>query len=69
LKIWYHDDQGNSQLTALTDKNVGAIYLGNVDTEMNMYSQSGMAGALKQSGLVLMENGESRIMQELDVKI
>ncbi|HVI39023.1 MAG TPA: hypothetical protein VM577_00025, partial [Anaerovoracaceae bacterium] len=69
LKIRYQDEQGNSQLVALTDKNVGAIYLGSVETEMNMYSQSGMAGALKQSGLVLLENGESRGMQELDVRI
>ena len=69
LKIWYHDESGNSQLVALTDKNVGAIYLGNADTQMNMYSQTGMAGALKQSGLILMENGESRIMQEIDLKI
>jgi len=69
LKIWYHDEQGNSQLVALTDKNVGAIYLGSVATQMNMYCSAGMAGALKQSGLVLLENGESRIMQELDVRI
>ncbi|MBP6491751.1 MAG: hypothetical protein KA282_02145 [Clostridia bacterium] len=69
LKIWYHDETGNSQLVALTDKNVGAIYLGSIDTKMNMYSQSGMAGALKESGLVLLENGESRIMQEIDLKI
>jgi len=69
LKIWYHDELGNSHLTAITDKNIGAIYLGNVDTQMNMYSQTNMAGALKQSGLVLLENGESRIMQELDLRI
>ncbi|MEL7654540.1 MAG: hypothetical protein AAGU75_01380 [Bacillota bacterium] len=69
LKIWYHDEQGNSKLVALTDKNVGAIYLGSVDTRMNMYNQTGMAGALKQSGLVLLENGESRVMQELDLRI
>ena len=69
LKIWYHDEQGNSQLVALTDKNVGAIYLGSVETQMNMYSSSGMAGSLRESGLVLLENGESRVMQELDVRI
>ncbi len=69
LKIWYHDAEGSSRLVALTDKNIGAIYLGSVDTQMNMYSSSGMAGALRESGLVLLENGESRIMQELDVRI
>ncbi|HWQ80553.1 MAG TPA: hypothetical protein VN381_17130 [Anaerovoracaceae bacterium] len=69
LKIWYHDEQGVSRLAALTDKNVGAIYLGSVDTKMNMYSSAGMAGALRESGLVLLENGESRIMQELDVRV
>ena len=69
LKIWYTDEKGNSQLAALSDKNVGAIYLGSVDTKMNMYSSSGIAGTLRQSGLVLLENGESRVMQELDVRI
>jgi len=69
LKIWFHDEAGSSRLVALTDKNVGAIYLGSVDTQMNMYSSSGLAGALRESGLVLLENGESRIMQELDVRV
>lgn len=69
LKIWYHDEQGSSQLVALADKNVGAIYLGSIDTQMNMYNSAGMAGTLRQSGLVLLENGESRVMQELDVRI
>jgi hypothetical protein len=70
LKIWYHDEQGNSRLAALTDKNIGAIYLGSVDTQMNMYNSSAeMAGRLRQSGLVLLESGESRVMQELDVRI
>ncbi|HML38031.1 MAG TPA: hypothetical protein PKA19_11525 [Bacillota bacterium] len=69
LKIWYHDERGNSVLAALTDKNIGAIYLGSVGTQMNMYNSSGMAGTLRESGLVLLENGESRVMQELDVRI
>ena len=69
LKIWYHDEQGDSHLVALTDKDIGAIYLGSVETQMDMYSQTDMAGELKRSGLVLLENGESRIMQELDLKI
>lgn len=69
LKIWYYDEQGKSQLAALSDKNVGAIYLGSIDTKMNMYNSAGLAGTLRQSGLVLLENGESRVMQELDVRI
>lgn len=56
-------------LAALTDKNIGAIYLGSVGTQMNMYNSSGMAGTLRESGLVLLENGESRVMQELDVRV
>lgn len=69
LKIWYHDELGNSHLVALTDKNVGAIYLGSVSTQMNLYHSSGMAGQLRESGFVLLENGESRVMQELDLRI
>lgn len=69
LKIWYHDKEGISHLVALTEKNVGAIYLGHIETEMNLYAQNEIAGKLRNSGLVLLENGESRIMQELDIKI
>jgi hypothetical protein len=69
LKIWYHDEGGNSHLVALSEKSVGAIYLGHAVTQMNMYSQNGMAGRLRESGLVLLENGQSRVMQELDVRI
>ncbi len=32
LRIWTKDEQGNDQLFALGDKNIGAIYLGNIDT-------------------------------------
>lgn len=69
LKIWYHEEDGSSRLAALTDKNVGAIYLGSASTKMSLYSSAGFAGELRKSGLVLLENGESRIMQELDVRI
>ncbi len=69
LKIWYHDEAGVSRLVGLVDKNVGAIYLGNVDTAMNLYHEDEMAGALKQSGFVLLESGETRVMQEIDLKI
>lgn len=69
LKIWYHDEKGSGHLAALTDKRIGAIYLGSAETQMNQYNRNGMAGVLKRSGVVLLENGESRIMQELDLKI
>ncbi len=69
LKIWCMDSKGEKHLVALQDRNVGAIYLGFANTEMKLYGESTEAGRLRKSGLVLLENGESRIMQEMDLRI
>lgn len=69
LKIWYHDENGNAHLVALKDKNVGAIYLGSVSTGLDMYSGNENTARIRESGLVLLENGESRVMHELDLRI
>jgi len=69
LKIWSTDSQGENHLVAIKDKNVGAIYLGFAKTEMNVRSSEQSVGKLQKSGLVLLEGGESRMMQEIDLRI
>ncbi len=69
LKIWISDGHGGMRLIALKDQKVGAIYLGSVETEAKLYSGNQQAARLKRTGLVLLENGESRVMQELDLRI
>ena len=69
LKVWCADSRGEKQLVALKEKGVGAIFLGSVNTEMNIYDSGERAGKLQKSGLVLMENGQGRMMQEIDLRI
>lgn len=67
LKIWV--DQADNQATiSLAEAGVGAIYLGNVPFEYTMRSsEGGLQGQSKQAGLVLMENGEAKTSQAIDL--
>jgi hypothetical protein len=72
LKIWYHEADGTSRLVALLDKNIGAIYLGHASTRMDLYSGTSTtekAGILRETGFALTESGQTRVVQELDLKI
>ena len=59
LKIWIKDSDGNDKLYSLKEKNVGAIYLGNADTDYTLRSDSSgtINGAIKKSGIFLYEDG------------
>ncbi len=67
LKIWTKDETGKDKLFALTDKNIGAIYLGNIDANYNYKDMNNEAKAVnKKMGLYLGENGNTGTVQELD---
>ncbi|MCR5399627.1 MAG: hypothetical protein K6E68_08880 [Lachnospiraceae bacterium] len=59
LKIWIKDADGNDILYSLRDKNVGAIYLDNVDTNYGRRSDitGDLNGAVRRSGIFLYEDG------------
>lgn len=70
LKIWVKDLNGNDALYSLKDKNVGAIYLGSVDTNLILRSETSgkINGALRRSGLFLYEDGSGAgLMSHLDI--
>ncbi len=70
LKIWIKDAQGNDTLYSLKDKNVGAIYLGNVDTGFGIRSNTTghLNGAIRRTGLFLYEDGTGvGTMSHLDI--
>ncbi|MFA6196429.1 MAG: hypothetical protein WC656_07270 [Sulfurimonas sp.] len=70
LVIWTKDDEGVENLYTLKEKNVGAIYLGNVNTEFTLGDSTQNAqGLLKESGIFLKESGGVGTMQEVDLKI
>lgn len=69
LKVWKKDAAGNDVLTGLKDSDVGAIYLGAVNTAFshkNMENNNTQA-VVRQSGFFLHEsNGSAGVMQQID---
>lgn len=59
LRIWTTDEEGTGELSALKSKNVGAIYLGNVNTDFTLRSATsgGINGAIRRTGIFLYEDG------------
>ncbi|MBO6128782.1 MAG: hypothetical protein J6P79_07790 [Pseudobutyrivibrio sp.] len=57
LKVWTKDSDGNDKLLNLKEADVGAIYLGNVNTEFNYKDIAGETDAvLRKSGIYLKES-------------
>ncbi len=57
LKVWTKDADGNDVLLDLKAADVGAIYLGNVDTEFSLKdSENRTDGVLRQTGVYLKES-------------
>jgi len=57
LKVWTKDEEGNDKLLNLKEADVGAIYLGNLDTEFSFKDGMGNTDAvLRKSGIYLKES-------------
>ena len=67
LKIWL-DQTDDGSTISLAQAGVGAIYLGQVPFEYALRDQNGaLQGQSKAAGLVLMENGEVKTSQAIDL--
>jgi len=69
LKLWSKNPDGTDSLIGLVDRSVGAIYLGNVSTGLDLYAATSQAGRLRDSGIVLTESGRTLTIQEIDIKL
>ncbi len=70
LRIWTKDANGNDQLFALGQKGIGAIYLGNINTDYNIKdSQNQLQGQIRKTGIFLNENGTPGTIQHIDLAI
>ncbi len=57
LKVWMRDDEGNDILLNLKDADVGAIYLGNADTQYTLENEAGQTdGFIRKTGVFLHES-------------
>ncbi len=71
LKIWTKDEDGNDRLISLKDADVGAIYLGNVDTQYSLKDdENKLNGEIKKTGIYLHESsGEVGTMNHVDLVV
>lgn len=70
LRIWTKDDNGKDQLFALGQKGIGAIYLGNVNTEFAIKDTAlQLQGQIRQTGIFLKEDGGVGTVQHVDLAI
>jgi len=69
LKIWVTNADGNSTLYSLKEKDVGAIYLGSVNTQFSLNSSldNSVNGYIRKTGLFLYETGMPGSLQHVDL--
>ena len=56
LKVWTKDENGNDFLIDLKKADVGAIYLGNADTQYSLKSEGVLNAEIKKTGIYLKES-------------
>lgn len=70
LKIWVMNEDGTSELIALKEAGLGAIYLGYEDTEFSLKNTENETSAvIQKTGLFLYEDGMSGTVQQLDLAV
>ncbi len=69
LLIWQKDENGKDILRGLGAAGVGAIYLGNINTQfsLNSASDNKTNAMIRQTGTFLYENGTAGTMQQIDL--
>ena len=68
LQIWVPSEDGEGTVYKLKDMGVGAICLQNVSTDFSLQGESGaLNGAIRRSGIFLMESGDVGTIQHVDL--
>lgn len=71
LKIWTKDADGNDRLISAKESGMGAIFLGNVDTDFSLTDSfdNTLKGAIRRSGIYLNEDGTAGTIQHVDFAV
>jgi len=70
LRIWTKDENGNDNLFALGQVGIGAIYLGNIETDFSMKNQANdLQGQAQKTGIFIKENGIAGTVQQIDLVV
>jgi hypothetical protein len=70
LRIWSFNEDGSSQLVALGDAQIGAIFLGHLTTPFQLKDdKNNSLGEIANTGIYLTENGQVGIVQEVNLTV
>lgn len=70
LQVWSKDASGNDTLSTLAQRNVGALYLGNVATPFDLKNSANeLQGQVRSSGIYLNEDGSTGTLQQIDLVV
>ena len=70
LRIWSFNEDGSSQLMALGDKQIGAIFLGHLTTLFQLKDEKNNSlGEIANSGIYIKENGQTGVVQEINLTV
>jgi len=69
LKIVAYNEDGSSELKALSEEGVGAIYIASVSSPYHMKDGLATNGNIKNSSFYLRENGKVGMVHEVDLKV
>ena len=68
LKVWMLDDEGNKQLISAKELGIGALYLGNADTQFSLNdSEQNTNAYVRKTGIYLKEDGGVGTMNHIDL--
>jgi hypothetical protein len=69
LLIYSMNKDGTSSMYGLSEKGVGAIFLGNVSTQFSLMNagDNSLNGIIRKTGVFLYENGQAGTVQHLDL--
>jgi|GEM_PF-1407427 len=70
LVVWSKDEEGNDQIFTLLELGIGAIYLGNIDTQFSLTdNQNSTQGIMRSTSFFLKENGGAGTVSHIDLMI
>lgn len=71
LKVWVKNEDGTDRLLDLKEANVGAIHLGNADTQFHLNEQgtNKTQAVIQKTGVFLKETGEVGTVQHVDLAV
>ena len=70
LRVWQRDESGQSTLSSLRERGVGALYLGSSETPFALKDgDNALLGQVRASGLYLNEDGSAGSLQQIDLAV